>query len=90
MILLQFVLQWLKDRFSGNQEVYGALKRLYRVSDDELSTDPPVKQENKIAQAIAVKAIRFEVRENNQEFASLLYQSYNLIVFCIVRQIKEM
>ncbi|MEQ6049603.1 hypothetical protein U2I53_11195 [Lysinibacillus capsici] len=82
VILLQFVLQWLKDRFSGNKEVYGALKRLYRVSDDELSKEPSYEtREQKIAQAIAVKAIRFEVRENNQEFASLLYQSYNLIVF---------
>jgi len=82
VILLQFVLQWLKDRFSGNKEVYGALKRLYRVSDDELSKEPSCEtREQKIAQAIAVKAIRFEVRENNQEFASLLYQSYNLIVF---------
>lgn len=82
VILIQFVLQWLKDRFSGNQEVYGALKRLYRVTDDELNIEPSYEtREQKIAQAIAVKAIRFEVRENNQEFASVLYQSYNLIVF---------
>lgn len=40
VILIQFVLQWLKDRFSGNQEVYGALKRLYRVTDDELTREP--------------------------------------------------
>lgn len=91
VILIQFVLQWLKDRFSGNQEVYGALKRLYRVTDDELTREPSYEtREQKIAQAIAVKAIRFEVRENNQEFASVLYQSYNLIVFCIVRSMKRM
>ncbi len=82
VILLQFVLQWLKDRFSNNQEVYSALKLLYRVSDDEVRDEEFFEtREQKIAEAVAVKAIRFEVRENNQEFASLLYQSYNLIVF---------
>ena len=40
-----------------------------------------MKQENKIAQAIAVKAIRFEVREKQSRVRHLLYQSYNLIVF---------
>ncbi len=34
-----------------------------------------------MAQAVAVKAIRFEVREHTQEFTSLLSQSYKLIAF---------
>jgi len=90
VILLQFVLQWLKDRFSDNQEVYGALKLLYRVTDDEVRNEQtPETREQKIAQAIAVKAIRFEVRENCQEFASLLYQSYNLIVFLHSKENEE-
>ncbi|WP_155591718.1 hypothetical protein [Lysinibacillus cavernae] len=89
VILLQFVLQWLKDRFSDNQEVYGALKLLYRVTDDELSERTSETREQKIAQAVAVKAIRFEVRENSQDFASLLYQSYNLIVFLHSKECGE-
>lgn len=82
VILLQFVLQWLKERFRDNQEVYSTLRLLYRVSDDEVRQEQCFEtREQKVAQAVAVKAIRFEVREHTQEFTSLLYQSYKLIAF---------
>lgn len=82
VILLQFVLQWLKERFRDNQEVYSTLRLLYRVSDDEVRQEPCFEtREQKVAQAVAVKAIRFEVREHTQEFTSLLSQSYKLIAF---------
>ncbi|KOY81020.1 hypothetical protein I6G82_04155 [Lysinibacillus macroides] len=82
VILLQFVLQWLKERFRDNREVYSTLRLLYRVSDDEVRQEPCFEtREQKVAQAVAVKAIRFEVREHTQEFTSLLSQSYKLIAF---------
>ncbi|KOS60979.1 hypothetical protein FJQ98_20010 [Lysinibacillus agricola] len=80
VVLLQFVLQWIKERFSDNKEVYEALKLLYRTTDDNVDDDQTSpSREQSIGQAVAVKAIRFEVRENSQEFASLLYQTYNFI-----------
>ncbi|MFJ7734324.1 hypothetical protein ACIQXF_20955 [Lysinibacillus sp. NPDC097231] len=80
VLLLQFVLQWIKERFSENREVYEALKLLYRATEEYLDDEQTtLSREQSIAQAIAVKAIRFEVRENSQEFASLLYQTNNLI-----------
>ena len=80
VVLLQFTLQWLKDRFQNNNEVYEAMKLLYRATDDYLDEEQvPISREHLIAQAIAVKAIRYEVKENAQEFASLLYQTYNFL-----------
>jgi len=80
VVLLQFILQWLKDRFQNNNEVYEAMKLLYRATDDYLDDEQvPISREHLIAQAIAVKAIRYEVKENAQEFASLLYQTYNFL-----------
>jgi len=80
VVLLQFILQWLKDRFQNNMEVYEAMKLLYRVTEDDLDDEQvPIAREHLIAQAIAVKAIRYEVKENAQEFASLLYQTYNFL-----------
>lgn len=80
VVLLQFILQWLKDRFKNNNEVYEAMKLLYRATDDYLDDEQvPISREHLIAQAIAVKAIRYEVKENAQEFASLLYQTYNFL-----------
>ncbi|WP_427108307.1 hypothetical protein [Lysinibacillus xylanilyticus] len=79
VVLLQFVLQWIKERFSDNQEVYEALKLLYINSDDNVDDQTSPSREQSIGQAIAVKAIRSEVRENSQEFASLLYQAYNFL-----------
>ncbi|AVK84190.1 hypothetical protein C3943_11700 [Lysinibacillus sp. B2A1] len=80
VVLLQFILQWLKDRFKNNNEVYEAMKLLYRATDDYLDDEQvPISREHLIAQAIAVKAIRHEVKENAQEFASLLYQTYNFL-----------
>lgn len=79
IVLVQFVLQWLKERFSDNKEVYEALKLLYRTTDDNVDDQSSPSREQSIGQAIAVKAIRFEVRENPQEFASLLYQTYNFL-----------
>ncbi|MEB2299935.1 hypothetical protein LAV72_09910 [Lysinibacillus xylanilyticus] len=77
--LVQFVLRWIKERFSDNKEVNEALKLLYRTTDDTLDDPTSPSREQSIGQAIAVKAIRFEVRENSQEFASLLYQTYNFL-----------
>jgi len=79
VVLLQFVLQWIKERFSDNQEVYEALILLYINSDDNGDDQTSPSREQSIGQAIAVKAIRSEVRENSQEFASLLYQTYNFL-----------
>ncbi len=79
VVLLQFVLQWIKERFSDNQEVYEALILLYINSDDNVDDQTSPSREQSIGQAIAVKAIRSEVRENSQEFASLLYQTYNFL-----------
>jgi len=80
VVLLQFVLQWIKERFSDNKEVYEALKVLYRATDDNVDDDQTSpSRERSIGQAIAVKAIRFEVRENSEEFASLLNQTYNFV-----------
>lgn len=80
VVLLQFVLQWIKERFSDNKEVYEALKVLYRAADDNVEEDQTSpSREQSIGQAIAVKAIRFEVRENAQEFASLLTQTQKFI-----------
>lgn len=79
VVLLQFVLQWIKERFSNNQEVYEALILLYINSDDNVDDQTSPSREQSIGQAIAVKAIRSEVRENSQEFASLLYQTYNFL-----------
>ncbi|MGE7692995.1 hypothetical protein ACQKNC_02605 [Lysinibacillus sp. NPDC094177] len=79
IVLLQFVLRWIKERFSDNEEVYEGLKLLYRTTDDSVDDQSSPSREQSIGQAIAVKAIRFEVRENSQEFASLLYQTYNFL-----------
>lgn len=79
IVLLQFVLQWIKERFSENKEVYEALKLLYRTTEDNGDDQTSPSREQSIGQAIAVKAIRSEVRENSQEFASLLYQTYNFL-----------
>ncbi|MGE7912813.1 hypothetical protein [Lysinibacillus xylanilyticus] len=80
VVLLQFVLKWIKERFSDNKEVYEALKVLYRATDEYVDDDQTSpSRERSIGQAIAVKAIRFEVRENSEEFASLLNQTYNFV-----------
>jgi len=80
VVLLQFILLWIRERFSDNKEVYEALKELYRATDDNVDVDQTSpSREQSIGQAIAVKAIRFEVRENSQEFASLLTQTQNFI-----------
>jgi len=80
VVLLQFILQWIKERLSDNKEVYEALKVLYRATDDNVDDDQTSpSRERSIGQAIAVKAIRFEVRENSEEFASLLNQTYNFV-----------
>ncbi|MGE8035169.1 hypothetical protein [Lysinibacillus sp. NPDC093692] len=79
IILVQFVLRWIKERFSNNKEVYETLKLLYRTTDENAEDQLSPSREQSIGQAIAVKAIRFEVRENSQEFASLLYQTYNFL-----------
>ncbi|MGE7950041.1 hypothetical protein [Lysinibacillus sp. NPDC093688] len=79
IVLVQFVLRWIKERFSDNKEVNEALKLLYRTTDDTVDDQTSPSREQSIGQAIAVKAIRFEVRENSQEFASLLYQTYNFL-----------
>ncbi|MEY9975388.1 hypothetical protein [Lysinibacillus sp. RC79] len=79
VVLLQFVLRWIKERFSDNKEVYEALKLLYRTTDDHVDDQTSPSREQSIGQAIAVKAIRSEVRENAQEFASLLYQTHNFL-----------
>lgn len=79
IVLLQFVLLWIKERFSDNKEVYESLKFLYRTIDDNIDDQTSPSREQSIGQAIAVKAIRSEVRENAQEFASLLYQTYNFL-----------
>ncbi|WP_036130390.1 hypothetical protein [Lysinibacillus sphaericus] len=80
VIFLQFVMQWLKERFSDNQAVYDALKFLYRTTDDNADDDQTsITREQAVAQAIAVKSIRLEVQNNNQEFASLLFQTYNFV-----------
>lgn len=79
IVLLQFVLLWIKERFSDNKEVYESLKFLYRTTDDNLDDQSSPSREQLIGQAIAVKAIRSEVLENAQEFASLLYQTYNFL-----------
>ena len=70
---------WIKERFSDNKEVYESLKFLYRTIDDNIDDQSSPSREQSIGQAIAVKAIRSEVRENAQEFASLLYQTYNFL-----------
>lgn len=79
VVLVQFVLRWIKERFSNNKGVNEALKLLYRTTDDNVDDQNTPSREQSIGQAIAVKAIRFEVRENAQEFASLLYQTYNFL-----------
>jgi len=79
VVLVQFVLRWIKERFSDNKEVNEALKLLYRTTDDAVDDQTTPSREQSIGQAIAVKAIRFEVRENSQEFASLLHQTYNFL-----------
>lgn len=81
VVFLQFVLQWIEERFSENMEVYEALKLFYRTSDDNVDDQTSPSREQSIGQAIAVKAIRSEVRENSQEFASLLYQTYNCLLY---------
>lgn len=79
IILVQFALRWIKERFSDNKEVNEALRLLYRTTDENAEDQLSPSREQSIGQAIAVKAIRFEVRENSQEFASLLYQTYNFL-----------
>ncbi|SKC02925.1 hypothetical protein SAMN06295926_11832 [Lysinibacillus sp. AC-3] len=59
--------------------MYETLKLLYRTTDENAEDQLSPSREQSIGQAIAVKAIRFEVRENSQEFASLLYQTYNFL-----------
>lgn len=90
VVLLQFILQWIKERFSDNKEVFEALKVLYRATDDKVDDDDQTSpsREQSIGQAIAVKAIRFEVRENSEEFASLLNQTYNFVNYLYDKENK--
>lgn len=82
IIYLQFVLQWLEERFRGNKQICTYMKVLFPTTEDDKEDDYlTISREKTVAQALIVKAIRFEVQNNMQEFSSLLFQTYNSIEY---------
>ncbi|MFJ7737859.1 hypothetical protein ACIQ2D_16215 [Lysinibacillus sp. NPDC097287] len=83
IIYIQFVLQWLKEKFQGNGQICESSKMLLPQAGGNKKEDNylTISREITVAQAIIVKSIRFEVQNNRQEFSSLLFQTYNLIEY---------
>lgn len=83
IIYLQFVMQWLNERFRGQQQICDSMKVVFVPTDEQQPEDNhlTISKEKKLAQALIVKSIRFEVQKNQQEFSSLLFQTYNLIEY---------
>lgn len=82
IIYLQFVMQWLNEKFQGQQQICDSMKVVFAPTDERRPEDDhlTISKDKKLAQAVITKAIRFEVQNNQQEFSSLLFQTYSLIV----------
>lgn len=83
IIYLQFMLQWVNEKFQDRQQIYDSARVVFLPTDAQRPEDThlTISKEKKLAQAVIVKAIRFEVQNNQQEFSSLLFQTYNLIEY---------
>lgn len=83
IIYMQFVMQWIKEKFQGQQQICDSMKVVFAPTYEQRPEDNhlTISKEKKLAQAVIVKSIRFEVQNNQQEFSSLLFQTYNLIEY---------